>query len=297
MSVDVDRPDDDTAMIDVSDPASEDGFEIEPLVSDGSVAYRSLNLSFDASDDFGMELQASETVPPGTRSPTPEHDGIEALSYLSVNREGLPAENVTDAELAFTVEESALDERGVAPEEVAAYRWDDGEWQPVATELVGQADGSYEYVVQSSNLSSMIVAANRSTLAVSDVHVNEERIEPGEEIEIEAVVENTGRAAGTATANLTAFGTVVDVGHVRVPAGERRSLMFTQRFDSPGEYTVAVDGVEAQVSVELETTSPTGTATTDATTGPGQPGFGLLSAFVMVLLVGLVVVYGLWDVV
>lgn len=80
----------------------------------------------------------------GGASETAATDGgaeSDALGYFSIDVTQDGAEPVRSATVAFSVDESTLEERAVAPEDVRLYRYHDGEWQELATTYRG--DGTF----------------------------------------------------------------------------------------------------------------------------------------------------------
>lgn len=89
-------------------------------------------------------------------------------------------------------------------------------------------------------------------LSVVEVHVTDDRIEPGEAVEVVAVVENTGTASAEYTANFTVAGNLVDVKTVTVESGERTNITFEQTFAEAGTYEMGVGDEMATVTVETD---------------------------------------------
>jgi len=99
------------------------------------------------------------------------------------------------------------------------------------------------------------VAPGTPNVSVADVRVGRSTVQTGEQATVVATVTNDGSAAGQYTAKLHVFGEVVKQETVTVPPGESRTVRFSQRFDSPGDYDVEVAGQRRQVRVTGEATS------------------------------------------
>jgi len=90
------------------------------------------------------------------------------------------------------------------------------------------------------------------------MRVEEATIDAGETTTVVATVTNTGEAPGRHAVTLHVFGEVVDRTAVTVDPGETRTVRFTQRFDAPGDYAVAIGDYEATVHVVGEATDAGG---------------------------------------
>jgi hypothetical protein len=94
---------------------------------------------------------------------------------------------------------------------------------------------------------------------VRTVDVETRQVAPGEPVRVVATVANRGSRAGTVTLPLRLGGEEVGTETVRVPPGETRTVTFTHTLETPGTYSVEVDGVAGgEVVVEaVAETSPT----------------------------------------
>jgi PKD repeat protein len=117
---------------------------------------------------------------------------------------------------------------------------------------------------------------------VTDVETAAETVAPNQQVEIRAVVENTGGKRGTYNASLTLFGDVAEVKRVTVPAGESKTVTFSRRMAAPGEYTASVGNESATIRV---TEGGGGETPANPVTNGRRPEY--TAAFVVVTLVGL----------
>ncbi|WP_254861586.1 CARDB domain-containing protein [Halovivax gelatinilyticus] len=161
--------------------------------------------------------------------------------------------------------------------DVTTVSLEEGETAPVtfAIELVEEAD--YEAVVASPDDSDSTTITvdedadetppptlppappdpGEPNLQVTSVDVSPTQIEVGDSVDVTAVVENFGDAAGSTTLSLTVDGEEVATESVSLEADEETTVEFTKAFDEAGEYNLAVDGVDAgTVTVETETEPP-----------------------------------------
>jgi hypothetical protein len=83
------------------------------------------------------------------------------------------------------------------------------------------------------------------TVRIVGTSVGDRRIQPGNATTLAVTLENTGSQSADRTLDVTVAGVVVDTVTVTVPAGETRTYSVERRFDQPGVYAVAFDGVGA----------------------------------------------------
>ena len=263
-----------------------DGTTSAPLTDDdgGEIVVESMDAKSEPS------LEVDEAAPASVESPTPADDGFEALSYL----------NVTDASRAtFTVSKAQLNESGATADAVSLFHYQNGSWTAVETAQVNATDDAYEFSANVSN-GTYAVGIDRPATNVTSVALSSQRVEPGKSVTVFVTVENTGRADGTRTVNLTVGGEVVATENVSVGAGEKELVSFERTFDASGVYEVSVDDEATELVVEgietnTTTTTTTATTTEDATgedttststttnDSPGVPGFGVGVSLVALL--------------
>lgn len=83
------------------------------------------------------------------------------------------------------------------------------------------------------------------TVRIVGTSVGDRRIQPGNATTLSVTLENTGSRSGDRAVDVAVGGVVVDTVTATVPAGETRTYSVERRFDSPGVYSVAFDGVGA----------------------------------------------------
>ena len=125
-------------------------------------------------------------------------------------------------------------------------------------------------------------------LSVTAATVTPEEIAPGEVITVDATVENAGEEDGELDVELAIDDDVVDTQTVSVVGDDTADVSFTESFDDEGTYTISVNDVDAgDVTV----------ATTDDVEDEDEieeedddviPGFGVIAAFVAILVAALV---------
>lgn len=261
-SVTVDDSDDKTS-ISVENAKQDDPIVAEfPTSLDASAHFSGTTLWFESDGTYQLTATTATQAPDGVTAPTPESDGFEAITYLSLAETDSDA--VSDATFAFTVDKVRLNEMGVQPSDVVLYRNVDGSWEALETDVVGETDGVYEFEAASPGLSVFAVGVNQPSFEVTSVDLNTATVSPGDSVEITATVANNGRADGVYAAEFSVLGDVVDVQDVSVPAGDSVTVTATYEVDEPGRYTVSVGDAATDLAVDEP----------EPTESPGQPGFG-----------------------
>ncbi|ELY67639.1 DUF7282 domain-containing protein [Natrinema versiforme] len=135
------------------------------------------------------------------------------------------------------------------------------EWTPESDDerLVWQADfanyGYDEPVTAATPTAGEIQPADPAAFNVSITETNSP-VEQGEQLAVEADVQNTGGDAGTQNVSLAVGETAVDSESVSLEAGENQTVSFTAETDDlePGEYPleVATDNETAEGTVTIE---------------------------------------------
>jgi PGF-pre-PGF domain-containing protein len=100
---------------------------------------------------------ASITVSEGQEEGTPalSDDENSVVGYLNVQESG--GTDASDVTFTFSVQASTLEQRGLAPGDVALYRYNDG-WVELETSEGEQRNGAYRYEAQSPGFSTFAVA-------------------------------------------------------------------------------------------------------------------------------------------
>jgi hypothetical protein len=90
-----------------------------------------------------------------------------------------------------------------------------------------------------------VTVEGTATVRIVGTSVGDRRILPGNATTLAVTLENAGSQSADRTLDVTVAGVVVDTVTVTVPAGETRTYSVERRFDSPGVYAIAFDGVGA----------------------------------------------------
>jgi len=170
------------------------------------------------------------------------------------------------------------------------------DWEVVASTAIDD-DGEREIEeVDLDSLDEPIVVRSTSTPpAPRSVSLETDRIEPGDSVRLSAVIENRGGTDWTYEAKLKVFDTTLQTESVTVPAGEERTVEFTQQFGEPGRYEIGVGDERSTLTVGDPPASdggspfddPDETDTNDDGGGIDErvPGFGPVAALVALVVV------------
>ncbi|WP_423747384.1 Ig-like domain-containing protein (plasmid) [Haladaptatus sp. SPP-AMP-3] len=124
--------------------------------------------------------------------------GGEAFGYLRIDH-SVPDEDISGVTLEFFVSRDRFTELGVAPDDVALYRYHDGAWTELPTRLVRNEDGGYVFRADSPGLSTFAIASPPASDAPPAQTDTDGRVTP--------TSEPTGVATTTATTTTTAIPT------------------------------------------------------------------------------------------
>ncbi|MFC7204970.1 PGF-pre-PGF domain-containing protein [Haloferax namakaokahaiae] len=252
-------------------------------------------------DASGQSPTGEET----TENATPAFDGV-VLGSVRVDHE-LDDESIDSAEFALDIDAARLDELGFEADELALYRYHDGEWQRLETSAEAH-DGTYTLRATSPGFSEFVVGVESGTLfTVEGAALTKASVTPGESLPVAVELVNPRGLAVKKEVVVTANGSVVGSKTVTLDAGERRSITVGTRLETGGVRSVSVDGVTAgTVTVRGQAQTPTATATTatteddsaatttatpttstpdQTTTDTDTPGFGLFAAVCALLVV------------
>ena len=215
-----------------------------------------------AENASGVALDGVTVAPPANRSwfqvefrataenPVGSEDGPEQPLLFVDPSSPQFEESPGDVQYFVSLDDGALADRDVRPENVALFQYSDDEWRRVG-HLTRR--GSGDYVIRSTNATGMdplAVAVLQPDVRTQELSVSKETVEPGEEFEVRATLVNEGPANSSYETELRMFGETVERASVQVPPNEPRTVTFTQSVESPGTYTVEVGDAETEVRVE-----------------------------------------------
>ena len=87
----------------------------------------------------------------------------EIYQYIELTLYHTTDESVAKAYIYFTVSRKWLEEYGFAPEDVSMYRYHDGEWQLLSTDMTGEDATNYYFTATSSGYSVFAIGANQGS--------------------------------------------------------------------------------------------------------------------------------------
>ncbi|MFC4408607.1 CARDB domain-containing protein [Haloarchaeobius iranensis] len=195
-------------------------------------------------------------------------DHVRADGYVQLDRERVP-DAVGDATVYVSVDRDYLDWRGAHPEDVTVFRLGSDGWTELETEVVKRGERVH-YAANASRLSSVVVATRLPAIEVTDARVETAHVAPGEAATVTAELTNAGRVDGERTVPVTVDGEHVRSLTVELLANESTTVSERLSFDEPGEYELAVGGVDAG-TVVVTAESPATNDGPPEQDGPGTP--------------------------
>jgi PGF-CTERM protein len=283
---------DETVNVTVEDTSAGEtaSVDVPPMPSAG-VAFE--DLAIEVQRDGGFELTVTSSGDTFDAPPLEGQPGTVPLGYVQLDHT-ISNENVGNVTVTFRVDAERVHASGADPGDIVLYRYSEGTWNELPTELVGTDGDQYVYRAVSPGLSEFATGAERPSFEVPAASVETDSVVVGDDVAVRMRIENDGGADGVYTAKLSFDGEVVDERDVSVAAGGTRVVTFREAVETPGTYAVSINDVQAgEVDVQPAGTTAPGTSPgpDEAAVGPagGQPGFGPVVAFVALLAAGLFV--------
>lgn len=248
-----------------------------PATDGDGVAVEAVDVGVETGEPF--TLTVTRPTADGGEEPAP---GV-PVGYFEV---GTDHGAIGNATLTVSVDESALP-AGVAPEDLEALRYADGEWRSTETTYDESAG---VYTAETAGFSQFALAApDDGPLEVTDIAVDEgaggNRSGDGAAT-VHATVENTVDRQATGTVAITVDGETVGTRELTLGGGETATVSFDLPAERADGETVAVDGVESERLQVRETESEPATSSINGNLafGVGAAAFLVLSAVGTVLL-------------
>ncbi|PSQ45217.1 hypothetical protein BRD15_12225 [Halobacteriales archaeon SW_6_65_15] len=255
----------DAAVVDVRNARADETVRADLPESDAAAAsgvtFR--NVAVDLSEDnahFAVET-SRDAVEQGTPDGSPPADVT--LGSLAVEGKYVKAGQVEGVTYEVAIQQSRLDEVGLAPADLTAYQRGDEGWTEINA-TVEEREETVVLQVEADALAPVAVGADRS-VAVIDAELAAGEVAADEPVSVTATVENDGDEAATFAANLTADGEVVATETVEVPAGETTEVRVAATL-SPGTHEIGLDGervASQQVGSVTFAESPAGLSVAD----------------------------------
>lgn len=235
------------------------------LASTADLRLESLAVDVPADTSATLEFSATENV-----STWFDTANTTAVGGLSVDHD----RSLSAATFRFSVNETALDDAGIAPGDVTLYRETD-DWRSIYTTKIEERDGRVFYEATAAGLSRFVVGAagggtadgndeaagdstaetaNGSTgattaqngsasIIVQNSTLLTTGLDRGDRAVVRAIAHNSGNVTGTYRIGLVVNNTAITSTNVTVPPGENRTVTFAERVDTGG--TVVVNGTLA----------------------------------------------------
>ena len=212
-------------------------------VEDDPVAFDGVSVTVKRGGDFTMEVTNSREALPGSPDFEPEA-AADALGRIRLEH-SITNEEVEDVSYRFRVSKARLAERGTDFEQVSLYRYADGEWSELPTDVVGETDTHYLLSADSPGMSEFAVGAKRPDFDTYWADVDADAVETGSTVTVSGRVTNQGGADGVYVARLSIDGEVVEERAVTVAAGGTRQVNFRIQLARPGDRSISIEGVHA----------------------------------------------------
>lgn len=207
------------------------------------VAVTNIDLTPTRNGSFTMNLTTADRI---DGSPAFESDdGSEALTHIRVDHSITNAEVNGTVGIGFEVSTARLANESVDPGDVALYRYENGSWTELPTELVDETEGAFRFRAESPGLSEFAAGAKRPRFTVETVDVAVAEIAVGDGVRVHVTVANDGGADGEFVAQLILDGRPVEERSLTIAAGGQRQTLFDHAVADAGEYEVRVNDVVA----------------------------------------------------
>ena len=127
-----------------------------------------------------------------------------------------------------------------------------GASQPATFTVVKDTGGDYYAEVDGLGGMFTVIPLSPANFSVSNLTISPERVKQGEGIVISAIVTNTGEISGTYSTELKIKGGVEEVQEINLGPGETQKIVFNINKNTPGFFSVELDGLTGRFVVEME---------------------------------------------
>ncbi|OKY79235.1 MAG: Cell surface protein [Candidatus Methanohalarchaeum thermophilum] len=206
-----------------------------------------LSMDVDVSEvvrDVVFNSRESNTGPSDTGVP-----GRDVYRFLDLSHENVNDEQIDSVSFTFRVEKSWLDERTDDYNDIKLYRYDDGDWQKLYTEVTDQ-DSSYVYYESNSpGLSVFSVSLAESNIEVEDLSVVSKPV-AGESFKLNVTLTNNGDLKGSIDLKVYLDNDLKITRSVEVNAGEEKTESFELTVDSKGTHEIEVHDLTKSIEIK-----------------------------------------------
>ena len=206
-------------------------------VSDDRTTLAGVSLHMDAdADEVGLDTELLADRP----TDVDELSGSAPVTYVEFTTDGFESADLESASIFFEVTADALPE-GATADDVLLHRYVDGDWEALET----THEGDETYVAETPGFSTFAVGAAQADVSVTQASLSTPTVDIGDDVTVDATVENAGNANGEVTIGLLVDGETMAEQTVTVAANDETTTTFSFVPDDAGEYTLAVDDVDA----------------------------------------------------
>jgi hypothetical protein len=186
-----------------------------------------------------MTVDVARTAPTAA-GPVPSA-AVDALGAVRIDASA----DVDAATFRLVVDDAFLEDAAVGDtDDLTLYRQSGGEWSEVPLSVVAEREGGVVVEGTSPGFSTFVLAAERAAIGVTEASVSPSAVGANDSATVTATVTNDGGAAGERTVAVTVDREVVAERSISLDAGESTTVTASVA-PGPGEYAIAVDGVDA----------------------------------------------------
>ncbi len=168
------------------------------------------------------------------------------------------------------------------PDRAAGYNGTVDDWEVI----VPTDDGSeFERVDLHHTHEPTKIRSTSEPTRLGAITLENDSIDPGDSARLSAEIENPGDTDWTHEASLHIGDSEIQTKTVTVPAGEERTVEFSQQISQTGDYEIGVD--DEQTKLTVRDPNSTDNEDTDDTTDEQTPGFGPVVAVVALCVAGI----------
>jgi hypothetical protein len=217
-------------------------------VEDQAVAFDGISVRVKRDGDFTMQVTNSRAALPGSPDFEPPAQA-ESLGRVRLDH-SITNEEVEEVSYTFRVSKAHLRSTDTDPEDVALFRYADGGWSELPTDVVGETKSHYLLESDSPGMSEFAIGAKRPDFDTFWADVEADSVDAGETVTVRGRVTNDGGADGVYDARLVVDGETVAERSITIAAGGTRQINFRTELDRTGAKRISINGVAAgEVSV------------------------------------------------
>lgn len=211
--------------------------QITEIAKTGSISTQSIDLISEVNNTGQAELELSRESIEYNELGDPDFN---EEGYLQVDTDSLEVEKI-----GFNIDNDVFEYRN----NVGSFRNSGEGWKELSTSFIQQDTDTSLFEAATEGNSEFLFGVFKSNILVSGIE-SPEKILDNETLEVEVELTNRGRGKGEKQINLSIDDNVVDQQTVEVEGSTTSTYTFERKLD-PGNYTISVDGKEAETEVAL----------------------------------------------